>query len=225
MPKPDEFNLGTKFGLPGILEFLISGKFSSKGFRITEPEESETSDSQRFIGGIGVKEGKRILLVNEILGVGCYLQNFIGEANSNGEWQVQAKFSEDSSGKERKIYAFAMKEDDTKKVVEIIAASGKIKGIAQFERTLKSNKIKYQISNGKKLIYRKKANATPMAKLVTSVELNVRVRPGANEPILTKLNQGAKIQTLDEISETEGSVWVKILTDSGNGWVNSRFLK
>ena len=64
-----------------------------------------------------------------------------------------------------------------------------------------------------------------MTKRVSSVELNVRVRPGANEPILTTLNQGTKVQAFNEISEVEGSVWVKIHTDSGEGWVNGRFLK
>jgi len=65
----------------------------------------------------------------------------------------------------------------------------------------------------------------PITKRIASVELNVRVRPGANEPILTKLNQGVSVQTFNEISEVEGSVWVKIYADSTEGWVNGRFLK
>ncbi|MEZ4731602.1 MAG: SH3 domain-containing protein [Caldilineaceae bacterium] len=62
-------------------------------------------------------------------------------------------------------------------------------------------------------------------KSVSSVELNVRIHPGSKEPILTTLSQSKQVQVLGEMAEIEGSVWVKVMTDSGEGWVNNRFLK
>jgi len=83
------------------------------------------------------------------------------------------------------------------------------------------------LANNKKLASSVRVSSTtqPITKRVSSVELNVRVRPGANEPILTTLNQGMKVQVFNEISEVEGSVWVKICIDNSAGWVNGRFLK
>jgi len=158
MPKPDEINIGGKVGLSGILEFLISGKFTPKDFRITEPEEKETSELEIYIYGLGAHPESRVILINQVLGGGYYLQGDIGYPNSNGQWQALTKFSESTSGKERIIFAVAVKESDVKRVSELFNRSGKIKKIAEFEAILRDKKIRYKISIGKKLVYRKRSS-------------------------------------------------------------------
>ncbi len=65
----------------------------------------------------------------------------------------------------------------------------------------------------------------PITKRVVSGGLHVRIRPGANEPILAKLNQGESVNTFNETVEIGTSVWVKISTDNVEGWVNAQYLR
>ncbi len=64
-----------------------------------------------------------------------------------------------------------------------------------------------------------------ITKQVRSLELNMRLRPGVNQPIVTILPQNAEVQLLGETQEFDGGLWTKIRVGQDIGWVNQQFLK
>ena len=69
---------------------------------------------------------------------------------------------------------------------------------------------------------------TPVAgsvKRVQSPRLNLRARPGANQPVVTTLSQGTGVQVLAETRAADGGVWLQVRSGRFEGWVNGKFLK
>lgn len=55
---------------------------------------------------------------------------------------------------------------------------------------------------------------------VTSVQLNVRARPGADQSILLLINRDERVRLLGESVEIDGGTWVYIEARGVQGWVN-----
>ena len=152
MRKPKKTNIEGKinFGLGGV---SVSQEFAPEEFCITAPEFEETNKTKILIHGTGLQKNWRVILINEISENRCYLQSGIGKPTSKGEWKVFTKFNESSSGAERTIYAFAIKEEDIEIVRQLLDEKNIIKTIPDVEEILVNNKIKYQISSRKRLVY------------------------------------------------------------------------
>ena len=59
---------------------------------------------------------------------------------------------------------------------------------------------------------------------VTAQRLNLRVRPGADQPVLLELARGARVSLLGEQQMVAGGVWVRVQVDGLTGWVNRGYL-
>jgi uncharacterized protein YraI len=64
-----------------------------------------------------------------------------------------------------------------------------------------------------------------MVKRVQSPQLNLRTGPGANQPTVIVLSQGARVQVVGETRAADGGVWFQVRSGRYEGWVNAKFLK
>lgn len=62
-------------------------------------------------------------------------------------------------------------------------------------------------------------------RFVTSVQLNVRARPGAEQDILLVIDRNEQVRLLGKSVQVDGGTWVLIDVRSVQGWVNARYLR
>jgi uncharacterized protein YraI len=55
--------------------------------------------------------------------------------------------------------------------------------------------------------------------------LNLRTRPGTDQPIITTLRQGAEVVLLHDVRTIGGRTWVKVRAGQQEGWVSQEFLE
>ena len=62
-------------------------------------------------------------------------------------------------------------------------------------------------------------------RFVTSVQLNVRARPGAEQELLLVVDRNERVRLLGESVQVDGGTWVRIEIRGVQGWVNARHLR
>jgi hypothetical protein len=68
--------------------------------------------------------------------------------------------------------------------------------------------------------------AAPLvARHVKSNALNLRARPGTDQPVLTTLAHGASVLLLDETATVAGRTWVRVRAGQQEGWVSQDLLE
>jgi hypothetical protein len=143
-----------KIGIPQIAEYEYKvdaeAEETNLPFVIVRPEKDSVSNELVQIDGRGCPRGLQILLVNWIIENRCYLQSEVSKPDSNGDWVIR-KCHLSAIGKERFVYALAVNPNDVKRIQELFTST-KIMNIPDMEDNLRKLKIKYKISERKRLI-------------------------------------------------------------------------
>lgn len=55
-------------------------------------------------------------------------------------------------------------------------------------------------------------------------DVNLRLRPGADEPQITVLYRGTLVEVLGDAQRVGESIWIRVRTQETEGWVNQRYI-
>lgn len=153
--------------LKPITEKLIDYGFSKpkNEFRVLEPEYEITENEQEFLWGDNAPSDWKIFLINEVRDNQCWLHDGTSTADPFGKWMASTKFSPNSVGIMRRIYALAVT-PQTVHIVRQLFEDKKFKLINDVKRDLRKKHVNFKLSQGKKLIYQPKTNPDERARQV-----------------------------------------------------------